>query len=113
MKESRPESQLPESELEDIPEAECLELLARTSLGRIAFAAAGQLEIFPVNYSVRKGIVVIRTAPGTKLSYAPDSQVVFEIDEYDSETVFGWSVVLHGVAYDVTDAGDDFSWAAR
>ena len=113
MKESRPESQLPESELEDIPEAECLELLARTSLGRIAFAAAGQLEIFPVNYSVRKGIVVIRTAPGTKLSYAPDSQVVFEIDEYDSERGLGWSVVLHGVAYDVTDAGDDFSWAAR
>ena len=113
MKESRPQSQLPESELDDIPEAECLELLARSSLGRIAFVAEGQLEIFPVNYGVRKGIVVIRTAPGTKLSHAPESQVVFEIDEYDSERGLGWSVVLHGVAYDVTDAGDDFSWAAR
>ncbi|MDP9248849.1 MAG: pyridoxamine 5'-phosphate oxidase family protein [Candidatus Dormibacteraeota bacterium] len=104
---------MPESELDEIPEAECLELLARTNLGRIAFLAEDQLEIFPVNYGLRKGIVVIRTAPGTKLSYAPESQVVFEIDEYDSERGLGWSVVLHGVAYDVTDAGDDFSWAAR
>jgi hypothetical protein len=104
---------LPEAELEEIPEAECLEILGKNSLGRIAFASQGQQEIFPVNYALRGDTVVMRTAPGTKLSYAPGSQVAFEIDDYDYEQGLGWSVVVHGVAYDVTDAGDDFSWSAR
>jgi hypothetical protein len=50
---------------------------------------------------------------GTKLSYAPASRVAFEIDGFDSSTGVGWSVVVKGVAHDVTDAADDFSWAAR
>jgi len=113
MKESRSKFQLPGSELEHIPEAECLEMLARNRLGRIAFFAAGQQEIFPVNYALKADTVVLRTAPGTKLSCAPGAQVAFEIDQYDPETGIGWSVVVHGEAQDVTDAGDDFSWAAR
>jgi hypothetical protein len=113
MKEDKSQSQLPGSELEEIQEAECLEMLARNSLGRIAFVVEARQEIFPVTYGLRAGTVVFRTAPGTKLSYAPEAQVAFEIDEYDPETGVGWSVVVHGIAYDVTDAGDDFSWAAR
>ena len=113
MKEDKSQSQLPGPELEEIQEAECLEMLARNSLGRIAFAVEARQEIFPVTYGLRAGTVVFRTAPGTKLSYAPGAQVAFEIDEYDPETGVGWSVVVHGIAYDVTDAGDDFSWAAR
>jgi nitroimidazol reductase NimA-like FMN-containing flavoprotein (pyridoxamine 5'-phosphate oxidase superfamily) len=114
MKESRSKSfQLPGSELEHMSEAECLEMLARKRLGRIAFFAGGRQEIFPVNYGLKAGTVVLRTAPGTKLSAAPGSQVAFEIDEYDPETGAGWSVVVHGEAHDVTDAADDFSWAAR
>jgi hypothetical protein len=64
---------------------------------------------------LRNGTVVFRTAPGTKLSHAtaPGAQVAFEIDDYDPETGVGWSVVVHGTAYDVTDADDDFSWTAR
>jgi hypothetical protein len=48
-----------------------------------------------------------------KLSSAPDSHVAFVIDEYDSETGVGWSVIIHGGAYDVTDATDDFSRTGR
>lgn len=113
MRKSESDSRLPGTELEEIPEAECLEMLARNTLGRIAFAAEGRQEIFPVTYAVRAGTIVMRTAPGTKLSYAPGSQVAFEIDSYSPDTGQGWSVVVHGEAYDVTDAGDDFSWAAR
>jgi hypothetical protein len=113
MEESRPKATLPESELENIPEAECLEILARNSLGRIAFVAEGRQEIFPVDYGVKAGTVVIRRAPGTKLAHTPGSEVGFEIDDYDYEKGVGWSVVVHGVAYDVTDSGDDFACSAR
>lgn len=110
MKAGEPE---PEPELEVIPEEECLNILGGQSLGRIAFVADSQPEIFPVNYGLRAGVIVFRTAPGTKLSFAPGSDVAFEIDGYDAETGVGWSVVVHGVAHDVTDAGDQFSWVAR
>jgi hypothetical protein len=113
MRENRRAFELPEAELEMIPEAECLEILGKNSLGRIAFVAEGQQEIFPVNYGLRGDTVVMRTAPGTKLSHAPGSRAAFEIDDYDYDKGEGWSVIVHGVAYDVTDSGDDFSWAAR
>lgn len=113
MNKSKPEAELPEGELEDIPETECLELLGRNSLGRIAFVVDAEQEIFPVNYGLRVGAVVFRTAPGTKLSFAPGAHVAFEIDEYDSQIGVGWSVIVHGIAYDVTDAADDFSSAVR
>jgi uncharacterized protein len=103
----------PEPGLEQIQESECLQLLEAESIGRIAMVAEGQPEIFPITYSLRAGVVVFRTASGTKLSYAPASRVAFEIDGFDSSTGVGWSVVVKGVAHDVTDAADDFSWAAR
>ena len=113
MEDHKSKVQLPGSELEEIPEAECLELLGSNTLGRIAFVAEGRQEIFPVTYSLKAGTVVFRTAPGTKLAHAPGTESAFEIDEYDPETGVGWSVVVHGTAYDVTDSGDDFSWSAR
>lgn len=103
----------PEAELEEIREAECLEILGRHSLGRIAIVVEGQPQIFPVNYAMNGRTIAIRTASGSKLSHAPGSRVAFEIDEYDSSAGVGWSVMVHGVAVDATDAFDDVSWAAR
>lgn len=102
-----------ESELERIPEAECLEILGQHSLGRIAVVVDGQPQIFPVNYAVSSRIVAFRTGPGTKLSHAPGTRVCFEIDEYDSPSGAGWSVMVQGVAVDATDSFDDVSWAAH
>jgi len=103
MKEGKSKAQLPGSELEEIPEAECLELLGRNTLGRFAFVAERRQEIFPVTYGLKAGTVVFRTAPGTKLAHAPGTESAFEIDEYDAETGVGWSVGVHGTAYDVTE----------
>jgi nitroimidazol reductase NimA-like FMN-containing flavoprotein (pyridoxamine 5'-phosphate oxidase superfamily) len=100
-------------ELQEISETECLRLLRRHSLGRIAVVVEGQPQIFPVNYALQDRIIVFRTAPGTKLSYAPLSRVAFEIDEYNSESGVGWSVMVQGVAQDATTALDDLSWTAR
>ena len=81
----------PEAELQEIPEAECLAILDRHSLGRIAIVAGGQPQIFPVNYAMSGRIIAFRTATGSKLVHAPESRVCFEIDDYDASTGAGWS----------------------
>jgi hypothetical protein len=47
--------------------------------------------------------VVIRTGTGTKLYGATRSEVAFEVDDLDRAGRTGWSVVLTGVAQEVTD----------
>ena len=99
--------------LEPIAEQECLYLLGLHRLGRVAVDVDGRPQIFPVNYAVSGRVVAFRTAPGTKLANAPMSHVAFEIDEYDSTTGVGWSVMVKGVAYEITDAVDQHSLEAR
>ena len=85
----------------DVPdEAECLELLASRTVGRLAYVArAGTPDIVPVNYRYVDGRVVIRSAPGPKLQAAERRErVALEVDELDEETRSGWSVVVHGRA---------------
>jgi hypothetical protein len=101
------------TDLEELQEDECLQLLHQHHLGRIAVLVDGQPLIFPVNYGVSHRIVTFRTAHGTKLSYAPGSHVAFEIDEYAPSTRVGWSVLVQGLAVDATTALDDISWTAR
>ena len=99
--------------LEEMAEAECLEILDQHSLGRIAVVVDGQPQIFPVNYALSGRIITFRTGSRTKLSNAPGSKVCFEIDGYEPSAGAGWSVMVQGVAIDATDAFDDVSWAAR
>ena len=46
--------------------------------------------------------VVFRTAAGTKLDRATRGPVVFEVDHIDRATRSGWSVIVHGLAQEVT-----------
>ncbi len=101
---------------------DCLALLAKASLGRLAFVSAGEPVILPVNHAVDGSSVVFRTAPGSKLFAADrETPVAFEVDGHDAEGRRGWSVVVRGVAGHVTDAEviDRLetlgvrSWAAR
>jgi uncharacterized protein len=101
------------TDLEEISEDECLQLLDRHELGRVAVVVAGQPLIFPVNYALSHRVVTFRTAHGTKLANAPGTNVAFEIDEYDALTGVGWSVLVQGVGVDATTALDDVSWTAR
>lgn len=103
----------PEGGLEILSEHQCLDLLAARALGRIAFPLEGETEIFPVNYSTDGTIVVFRTAPGTKLAQSTITRVAFEVDDWDAEARVGWSVVLKGVAQEVTAGTDPFSTALR
>ncbi len=99
--------------LETIAEEECLDLLVRHQLGRIAVLAGEQPLIFPVNYAYGDRVIAFRTGAGTKLATAPNTRVAFEIDDYDPSTGVGWSVVVQGIAYEITHAIDRQSQLAR
>jgi uncharacterized protein len=108
-----PHSDAPPAELESLSEAECLRRLALHDFGRLAIVVDGRPLIFPVNYALCQKVIAIRTAPGTKLTYAPGAQAAFEIDGTDPLSATGWSVLVQGLAVDATTALDDVSWTAR
>jgi uncharacterized protein len=99
--------------IEELSEHQCRELLASKNLGRIAFSMGDQPEIFPINYTADGLVVVFRTASGTKLNSAVMTRVAFEVDDWDAEGQVGWSVVVKGVAEEVTTGIDPFSAALR
>ena len=82
-------SHLPRS-LEELGEEECFALLQSQDLGRLAIVRDGRPEIFPVNYTLVDHIIVIRTQPGVKLSYATLAHVAFEVEDIDRDTREGW-----------------------
>lgn len=112
MSEQEPLQQLPR-ELEVLSEFQCLEYLHSSRLGRIAFVDEDGVDVLPVNYASDGAIVVFRTAKGTKLDRSLSGRIAFEVDGWDSQTGIGWSVVLRGVAEEVTKGNDPFSEALR
>lgn len=99
--------------MEELTEMQCVELLASHDLGRIALALDGQPEIFPVNYSTDGKIVVFRTARGSRLDQATVGRIAFEVDGWDAQAGVGWSVLLKGVAQEVSDGKDPFAATLR
>lgn len=101
------------SGMEVISHKDCLRLLARGRVGRLGFVAGDQPMILPVNYAIQDDVIVFRTNEGTKLESAPQAKVAFEVDEVDVEAGTGWSVVVQGVAAEITEADDWWSEALR
>jgi nitroimidazol reductase NimA-like FMN-containing flavoprotein (pyridoxamine 5'-phosphate oxidase superfamily) len=85
-----------------IESKECLRLLATMQVGRIGFVLGGAPEILPVNYVLDGDTIVFATAEGSKLRGISRSPVVFEVDDTDAVSRSGWSVVIHGMAEEVT-----------
>src|SRR3974390_1030930 len=95
--------------VEVLDEQSCLEHLHSESLGRVAFRTGDAVEILPVNYAWDGAIVVFRTAAGSRLELALQGRVSFEVDGWDAQHRVGWSVLLKGVAHDVTAGRDPYS----
>ena len=90
--------------LEVLSRDECLRLLGTAGLGRVAVTTAALPTILPVNFRFDGREILIRTGRGTKLDAATRNAVVaFEVDEVEPATREGWSVVVTGVARDLTD----------
>ena len=80
-----------------LTESECWERILAAPYGRIAAAAADEIDIFPINHAVLDGAIVFRTAAGTKLLELTIRQrVAFEVDGADAAEAF--SVVVKGEA---------------
>lgn len=78
--------------------AECRDLLATDTVGRVAFVTPSGPRIVPVNYALDGAALEVRTTANSELAiYAPGTEIAFEIDQLDSERRRGWSVVAHGV----------------
>ena len=90
--------------LEVLSRDECLRLLGTAALGRVAVTTAALPTILPVNFRFDGRQILIRTGRGTKLDAATRRAVVaFEVDHIEPATHTGWSVVVTGVADEITD----------
>lgn len=104
----------------ELDRSECLRLLAREEVGRLAVAVAGHPDVFPVNYVLDGETIVFCTAEGTKFAslFISDS-VAFETDALDEASGDAWSVVVQAKAEEIAmhDLVDDtafplYPWSA-
>jgi len=90
-------------QFESMPDGECVKRLRSNDIGRIALVDREVKPlIFPVNYFFDEGVVVFRTGKGSKLDLAPGAHVCFEIDGWEHDIGLGWSVLVRGIAHDIT-----------
>lgn len=89
----------------EIDEAECRELLAATTVGRVAFVSSRGLRLLPVNFRTDGAGVFFRTSRSNVLAELVDhvDEVVFETDHHDDLFQQGWSVVVAGTAQAAAD----------
>ena len=90
--------------LEVLSRQDCLQLLDRAHVGRIAVSIGALPVVLPVNFALLDGDILIRTGRGTKLDAAATNAVVaFEVDGVDAFYHTGWSVLVQGIAEEITD----------
>jgi len=93
--------------LDDLTYDECLARLASQQIGRLAVVVDNYPQVFCVNYRLDGFTVVFRTHVGTKLLAAHHANVGFEVDSLDQVGHTGWTVLVQGMAEDVTDRLND------
>jgi hypothetical protein len=90
--------------LEVLGRDECLRLLATATIGRVGLSSAALPSVLPVNFRLVGDRVLFRTSPGSKLDGATRNAVVaFEVDDFDLIEHTGWSVVVIGVARELSE----------
>ena len=89
-----------------VPEVECWQLLSTAGFGRLGLLVEDRPEVLPVNYILDGETVLFRTAEGTVLTKAAFKVVALEADRVDVATHEGWSVLVQGVAEDISNAID-------
>jgi nitroimidazol reductase NimA-like FMN-containing flavoprotein (pyridoxamine 5'-phosphate oxidase superfamily) len=102
-----------EANLEILDEAECLRLISPGGIGRLVFPGRFDLTVLPVNYVLHDGAILFRTAQAgstdedlrTGIEHA-EYRVAFEVDDFDSESCDGWSVLIQGPAHHLDDPAE-------
>lgn len=97
-------------EMLDLSREECLRLLASHNFGRLAVSMGERAPVLrPVNYLFDEPSqsVVFRTAVGSGFhALLGSAEATFEIDAIEERARTGWSVIMSGVADEVTDPNE-------
>ena len=100
-------SAFPQAHLNTLTRDECLELLDQVVVGRIGYVTDGTAIILPVNFMVLDGDIVFCTAKGSTLNWLSlRGRLSFQADASSWADREGWSVLIHGVAREVTDSNE-------
>ncbi len=89
------------AELVELDRSTCLALLATQHVGRLIIDATPPL-VRVVNYTAFEHTIVFRSDPFPHTDALLGSPVAFEADMVDDHTRSGWSVVVRGVAHDLS-----------
>lgn len=101
----RPSEDVGTAELGELGREECLALLGAHQVGRIAVIDDESMPlVLPVNYRLADDRVVFRTAAGSKVVALQRHPVAFQIDGNDPVNRVGWSVLVQGIAHEMTEA---------
>jgi uncharacterized protein len=79
---------------------ECRRLLNDAVIGRVGWHSSEGLLSLPVSYGVHHdGRIGFRVgAQGALAELSEPTEVVFEVDDIDNDTLTGWSVLVRGIA---------------
>jgi len=89
----------PRPQFRELNPKECVALLERHNVGRLAYSLKDRVDIEPIHYVHEDGWLYGRTQPGTKMEVLVHNRwVAVEVDEVDA--LFDWrSVVIKGGFY--------------
>lgn len=86
---------------------DCLRLLERGGVGRLAVPGPSAPTIRPVNFALHDGRIVIRTTDNALGAAAAEGvDAAFEFDEVRNEDHWTWNVIVTGALHELHD-GDD------
>jgi nitroimidazol reductase NimA-like FMN-containing flavoprotein (pyridoxamine 5'-phosphate oxidase superfamily) len=91
-----------DAQLIELSAQQCQALLETQQIGRLGVNAEHYPLIVVVNYGLDRDTLVIQTHPGTMLSNANHANVTFEVDDIDQRTHSGWSVLVRGLAEEIS-----------
>jgi hypothetical protein len=92
------------TDLEELDESECWDLLAQVTVGRLGLHFGAIPRIVPMNFTMFDKRIVVCTAIGAAVTDAlHDSVVAFQVDDFHLNNHEGWSVVAVGPSARVTD----------
>ena len=80
-----------------IDPAECRQLLAERTVGRVAWRSSEGLVVLPLNYAYQDDQILMRVSGHSILAeLVGGHEVAFEVEDLDDSTLNGWTVLVRG-----------------
>ena len=92
-----------DSRLESLTSDECMALLATQPVARLGVLVGEYPVVIPVAISLDHGVVVLRSGARSTLTAAQHANVTVQADQIDPVTRTGWSVLVRGLAEEITE----------